>query len=189
LFGRRVLCRPSGGRSVEGKDGSTQTGRVVRRRPPSGRPVPPPAGPCPSPPVPRRRHLTAERLSLRLPATLAAPSEARRAVLAALPDVPGEVLAEMELLVTELVTNAVRHGGLGEGDVIELRVMQRGSAIRVEVAEGGPGFDPAAALVPDPEAIGGWGLLLVSRMASRWGVTRGRPNVAWFEMDLPATLG
>jgi len=53
-------------------------------------------------------------------------------------------------------------------------------------AEGGPGFDPAAALVPDPEAIGGWGLLLVSRLASRWGVTRGRPNVAWFEMDLPA---
>jgi anti-sigma regulatory factor (Ser/Thr protein kinase) len=109
---------------------------------------------------------------LRLSATLAAPSEARRAVAAALSDVPRRVLAELELLVTELVTNAVRHGGLG--------------VIRVEVAEGGPGFDPATALIPDPEAIGGWGLLLVSRLASRWGVTRGAPNVAWFEMDLPA---
>jgi anti-sigma regulatory factor (Ser/Thr protein kinase) len=123
---------------------------------------------------------------LRLSATLAAPSEARRAVAAALSDVPHRVLAELELLVTELVTNAVRHGGLGEGDAIELRVIQRGRVIRVEVAEGGPGFDPATALIPDPEAIGGWGLLLVSRLASRWGVTRGAPNVAWFEMDLPA---
>jgi hypothetical protein len=39
-------------------------------------------------------------------------------------------------------------------------------------------------LEPDLEAVGGWGLLLVSRMASRWGVTRGTPNVAWFEIDL-----
>jgi len=126
---------------------------------------------------------------MHLAATLSAPAEARRAVAELLSGLAPQALAETELLVTELVTNAVRHGGLGENDTIELRVIQRSTLIRVEVAQGGPGFDPAAALAPDPEAVGGWGLLLVSRMASRWGVIRGRPNVAWFEMDLPSPVG
>jgi anti-sigma regulatory factor (Ser/Thr protein kinase) len=163
-----------------------RSGRVVGHRPPHGHPGSPPTAARQRPPSSRRRPLTARRLSLRLTPTLAAPSEARQAILAALSDVSRELLAEIELLVTELVTNAVRHGRLEEDDAIELRVVHRGSVIRVEVAEGGPGFDPATALAPDPEAIGGWGLLLVSRLASRWGVTRGAPNVAWFEMDLPA---
>lgn len=97
-----------------------------------------------------------------------------------------EALRETQLLVTELVTNAVRHGGLTPEDMITLEVLLRGPVLRVEVADGGPGFDPASALDPVRENPGGWGLLLVSRMASRWGVTRGRPNVAWFEIDLPA---
>ncbi len=166
---------------------SMRAGLRVRRRAPFGLSHQPPAhvDPC-RPPFLGRRPLTTEGLSLRLPATLAAPSKARRAVVAALPDVAPGVSAEAELLVTELVTNAVRHGGLDADDVIDLRVVRRGSAIRVEVAEGGPGFDPATALAQDPEAVGGWGLLLVSRLASRWGVTRGRPNLAWFEIDLPA---
>jgi anti-sigma regulatory factor (Ser/Thr protein kinase) len=98
---------------------------------------------------------------------------------------PDDLVRQTQLLVTELVTNAVRHGGLSAGDMIEVQVVTREGSIRVEVAEGGPGFDPAVALLTDPEAIGGWGLLLVSRMASRWGATRGSPNVAWFEIDLP----
>jgi anti-sigma regulatory factor (Ser/Thr protein kinase) len=93
-------------------------------------------------------------------------------------------LREAELLVTELVTNAVRHGGLAEDDVIVMEVGLTGSTLRVEVTDGGPGFDPATALERNPEATGGWGLLLVSRIARRWGVVRGTPNVAWFELDL-----
>jgi anti-sigma regulatory factor (Ser/Thr protein kinase) len=83
------------------------------------------------------------------------------------------------------VTNAVRHGGLTPSDTITVEVLARDRALRVEVADGGPGFDPASALDPSREDPGGWGLLLVSRLASRWGVSRGRPNVAWFEIDLP----
>jgi anti-sigma regulatory factor (Ser/Thr protein kinase) len=95
-------------------------------------------------------------------------------------------LREAELLVTELVTNAVRHGGLSEDDVVVMGVRLNGRILRVEVTDGGPGFDPALALERDPEATGGWGLLLVSRIARRWGVVRGTPNVAWFELDLDA---
>jgi anti-sigma regulatory factor (Ser/Thr protein kinase) len=98
---------------------------------------------------------------------------------------PDDLVDETELLVTELVTNAVRHGGLTAEDTIDLTILVRANVVRVEVAEGGPGFDPASALEVDPEAVGGWGLLLVSRVSSRWGVTRGAPNVAWFEIDLP----
>jgi len=101
------------------------------------------------------------------------------------PVVGRDVDREAQLLVTELVTNAVRHGGLSPGDVISLGVGLQASTLRIEVADGGPGFDPATALEPDREDPGGWGLLLVSRLASRWGVTRGSPNVAWFEIDLP----
>jgi anti-sigma regulatory factor (Ser/Thr protein kinase) len=125
-------------------------------------------------------------VSVRIAATMRAPSEARRAVSGALAGLAPGVAEETELLVTELVTNAVRHGGLSPDDTIELHLTWRSSVLRVEVADGGPGFDPASALETDPEAVGGWGLLLVSRMASRWGVTRGRPNVAWFEIDLTA---
>ena len=122
---------------------------------------------------------------MRIAATLEAPSEARRVVVAAMAGCPRDLVGETELLVTELVTNAVRHGGLSSEDMIDLSLHVRSDVIRVEVAEGGPGFDPATALQPDREAVGGWGLMLVSRVASRWGVTRGTPNVAWFEIDLP----
>lgn len=177
-------------RTVEGGDHGTNRGGPVLRAP-----VPSPRGPdgprpewfpaCPSPPSPRRRSLSAERVSARIAATLAAPAEARRLVARACADLPRGLIRETELLVTELVTNAVRHGGLSADDMIDLHLALREGSMRVEVAEGGPGFDPSVALAPDPEAIGGWGLLLVSRMASRWGVTRGSPNVAWFEIDLP----
>jgi anti-sigma regulatory factor (Ser/Thr protein kinase) len=93
-------------------------------------------------------------------------------------------LREAELLVTELVSNAIRHGRLAADDVVVLEVGISGSTLRVEVTDGGPGFDPASALERNPEANGGWGLLLVSRIAKRWGVTRGTPNVAWFEIEV-----
>ena len=101
------------------------------------------------------------------------------------PALGADGVREAQLLVTELVTNAVRHGGLAPDDAIVLEARLREGTLRVEVADGGPGFDPATALQPHREDPGGWGLLLVSRLASRWGVTRGKPNVAWFELDLP----
>jgi serine/threonine-protein kinase RsbW len=128
--------------------------------------------------------MTGGRLTLRLPATMQAPSGARRALAELLGrGVDPDTVRESELLVTELVTNAIRHGRLAPDDMVVLEIGVRGSTLRVEVADGGPGFDPATALHRDPESTGGWGLLLVSRMAKRWGVIRGTPNVAWFEID------
>jgi anti-sigma regulatory factor (Ser/Thr protein kinase) len=84
------------------------------------------------------------------------------------------------VVVTELVTNAVRHAGLGPGDTIVLHLAAATGVVRGEVCDGGPGFDPAGRS-PGPE--GGFGLVLLRRLADRWGVqTRGETCV-WFEID------
>ena len=73
-------------------------------------------------------------------AGLAAPSQARRAVVS-LPLIES-TREKLALVVSELVTNAIRHAGLGAGDPIDLRVMSRDGHVRIAVRDGGPGFDP-----------------------------------------------
>jgi anti-sigma regulatory factor (Ser/Thr protein kinase) len=77
------------------------------------------------------------------------------------------LLENLRLLVSEVVTNSIRHG---EGfDPIELRVSVSALVVRVEVEDRGPGFEPR--LTDDgAERNSGWGLLLVDRLAARWGV-------------------
>ena len=86
----------------------------------------------------------------------------------------------LRLLVSELVTNSVRHvTGSTQPVVLAVRIGSR--MIRVEVHDGGSGFDPGK---PEPRgADGGFGLYLVERMASRWGVERRDETRVWFELD------
>jgi anti-sigma regulatory factor (Ser/Thr protein kinase) len=87
------------------------------------------------------------------------------------------------LLVSELVTNSVRHGGAGDLDTIRLFVTLYPSTIRVEVSDPRAGFDPPpASLDPDREA--GRGLGIVDAVASRWGVRAAWPGRVWFEVAL-----
>ena len=84
------------------------------------------------------------RVELQLPGTRRAPGLARRAVVAHLRDVVSEDdLRTLTLLVSELVTNAIRHAGEGEAPV-GLVVDAAGACIRVEVHDRGPGFEPSA---------------------------------------------
>ena len=85
------------------------------------------------------------------------------------------------VMVSELVTNSVLHGGASEQDQIELSLAWRPDCLRVEVLDKGPGFGASLA---DPDRQGGWGLQLVERMADRWGVIRTDATVVWFEMLL-----
>jgi anti-sigma regulatory factor (Ser/Thr protein kinase) len=89
----------------------------------------------------------------------------------------------LRLLVSELVTNSVRHGtGSEQPVVLAVRIGSR--AIRVDVHDGGSGFQ-APAGTPQPRgADGGFGLFLVERMASRWGVDTRDGTRVWFELDL-----
>jgi anti-sigma regulatory factor (Ser/Thr protein kinase) len=92
------------------------------------------------------------------------------------------VLDDLRLLVSELVTNAIRYAGGPAGGDVRLDVSIDGRRVHVEVADPGAGFDPQPR---DDEMTrpGGWGLYLVDRIADRWGVVRNRMNRVWFEID------
>ena len=108
-----------------------------------------------------------------------AAAEARRAIAALRADLDAPLIETLRLLVTELVTNSVRHT---KCDAIELRVAVGSSAVLTEVADDGPAFDPDPESMEDPG--GGWGLFLVQRLARRWGVSKdnGTKRV-WFELQ------
>ena len=80
--------------------------------------------------------------------------------------------ADVRLLVSELVTNAIRHADLRPSDEITLVAEERQGAIRVEVGNRGTGFDVAPS-GPAPGQASGFGLYLVDRLAGRWGSTHG----------------
>ena len=123
------------------------------------------------------------RLERELAVSPEAAVQARRA-LDALPPTgfPDGRLRDVRLLISELVTNAVRHAKLAPGDRIRLIVDVDGSALRVEVHDPGGGFVPREP-APDPERPSGWGLYLVAELADRWGVDSGDATLVWFEVD------
>ena len=93
--------------------------------------------------------------------------------------VDGSLLDDLRLLVSEVVTNSIRHGGVGP---IELRVWVNPRTVRVEVEDRGPGFEPS--LGDGEEDRGsGWGLLLVERLTARWGVVASATTTVWFELE------
>lgn len=119
-------------------------------------------------------------LALELPVDAGSAAAARRAVEGGL-SLEGETLETVKLLVSELVTNSVRHAGLPPSAEIGLRARAGGGLVRVEVTDAGPGFDPANC--PEPSEAGGWGLRLVDAMADRWGVEITPVVRVWFELD------
>ncbi|MEU0186928.1 SpoIIE family protein phosphatase [Streptomyces sp. NPDC006207] len=105
---------------------------------------------------------------------------ARRLVRQALSRWNLEPLAEAtELLVSEVVTNAVRYAERP----ITLRLL-RTDVLRCEVGDDAPTLPRMRHAQPQDE--GGRGLYLVNRMAQRWGATRlSAGKVVWFEMGIP----
>ncbi|MEU7785257.1 ATP-binding protein [Amycolatopsis sp. NPDC049159] len=84
----------------------------------------------------------------------------------------GTAVDDAQLLVTELVTNALCHG---VGRPL-LRLALAGGQLRIEVFDD----DPAPPVRRPAGADGGWGLTLVERLSSAWGTARhGRGKVVW----------
>jgi anti-sigma regulatory factor (Ser/Thr protein kinase) len=121
-------------------------------------------------------------MELSLLADPSSPAAARTAIDAGHLSVPGAVIPDLQLLVSELVTNSVRHAGLSPDQRIAVRVDVSEDRVRVEVEDPGVGFTPAPRR-PGDRRDAGWGLYLVDRIADRWGVKDGSPAVVWFEID------
>lgn len=83
------------------------------------------------------------------------------------------------LLASELVSNAVKHANAA---LIEIRCEVVPRSVRVEVADGGPGFDAIPAVL-NPDTVGGWGLRLVDELSTRWGIVDATGARVWFEID------
>jgi anti-sigma regulatory factor (Ser/Thr protein kinase) len=113
-----------------------------------------------------------------------AASRARRLVREELSGrIPQEVMPDVELLVTELVANGVRHGGADAESELHLSLESRGPALHVEVVNPDHERGAVGQRTPDLEGGGGLGLHIVERLASRWGVRHNPRTVVWFELD------
>src|SRR5919197_3789702 len=83
--------------------------------------------------------------------------------------VEDERLGSLALVVSEIVTNAVRHGK--PGGEIELAATPKPGFLCVQVTDEGPGFVPRPGAMASDE-YGGFGLFLVEQLTRRWGMTR-----------------
>ena len=118
-------------------------------------------------------------ISLRLRGGPEAAARARRALSKLRADIDPPLMETLRLLVTELVSNSVRHA---RSETVILRVLVGRAAVLTEVTDEGPGFDPAETGTPDTDESG-WGLFLVERLADRWGVNQDlAATKVWFEL-------
>jgi anti-sigma regulatory factor (Ser/Thr protein kinase) len=94
-----------------------------------------------------------------------------------------EKLEGVRLVVSELVTNSVRHAGLSPDEQISLAVVISDGSVRGRVCDPGPGFEKPFEPRPRTDLSGGWGLPIVERISDRWGVDRNGCACVWFEID------
>jgi two-component sensor histidine kinase len=113
-----------------------------------------------------------------------AAARARRLVERELTDrLPVDLLADVCLLVTELVANGVRHGGASTDRSLRLLLEGGRPGLHVEVVNADHTRGRVAQRDPDLAAGGGIGLHLVERLATRWGVREAAQTAVWFEVD------
>ena len=120
-------------------------------------------------------------LRLRVAGGPRAPAHARVSLRAAAAWLPEELERKLVLLTSELVKYSVVHGQASEEDVIEIEVRATADGVPAQISDCGPGFAPRerTAEIDEP---GGWGLVLVERVAQRWGVERAERTSVWFEL-------
>ena len=111
-----------------------------------------------------------------------APSRAREALAEALADKASvEWLSRAQLALSEVVSNAVRHGGAGP---LQLVIDGTTTLVTVRVVQVGPPPErPSIVNMPHPWSTSGYGLAIIDSIADRWGVQLEPPSV-WFELEL-----
>jgi anti-sigma regulatory factor (Ser/Thr protein kinase) len=110
------------------------------------------------------------------------PRTARDAARVLSPPVSQRRLEDVRLLVSEIVTNSVRHAGMRAEEWIRVRMEIGGGRVRIEVTDTGAGFDRP--VKPEPLGESGWGMFLLEEIADRWGVDHDGETCVWFEIDL-----
>lgn len=123
-------------------------------------------------------------IDVRLDPRPEAVGHARRAIDQLADHLSEGTLDDLRLMVSELVTNCLRHGGLAPRDLIRVIVEIADGRVRMEVVSPGDGFRPPNRQ-PNLYSTSGWGLFLVSRLADRWGVDGRGGTRVWLEVEDP----
>lgn len=105
---------------------------------------------------------------------------ARRFAVDALAGSSADAVEAVELMVSELATNCIRH----ERASFHVAVIRNGGEVRVEVTDSGSGTPTMRA--PRPDEPSGRGLRIVDMLSERWGVEPERPSgkTVWFAMQV-----
>jgi anti-sigma regulatory factor (Ser/Thr protein kinase) len=124
-----------------------------------------------------------KNVSFSVPGGTRAAGVARRSALSVQAGLPGGIRHRLALLLSELVTNAIQYGGAGSHETVQVRLASSSDRVRVEV------FDPGANGAGPRDRVeegGGYGLMLVDRLADDWGRqdTSSGGTLAWFELSL-----
>jgi anti-sigma regulatory factor (Ser/Thr protein kinase) len=119
------------------------------------------------------------QFSFQFPPAEDAPSQARAALEVFDQILSPAVLEDLQLVVSELVTNSVK---FGPRRPITLALSIGGDGlVQGEVIDQGDGERAKVEMTVEPTIDGGWGLHLVDQVAQRWGVHEGSTHV-WFEI-------
>jgi len=114
----------------------------------------------------------------RFPNDTLAPALARAALATTAIGTPVDAFDAAALLTSELVTNSVRHS---RSEWVEVAITLTTDVLRIEVSD----QDRQTVRPRTPDLEGGWGLMLVGELATRWGVERHTAGkTVWVEFDL-----
>lgn len=120
--------------------------------------------------------------SMSLPATPSSATTARSEATTRLGSrVTSGALEDVRLLLTELITNALRHSGMAPDEEIGVKAELTDGTVRIEVHD--PGRDGPVEMRQPGARGGGYGLFLVERLTSSWGVERLNGTTVWAELS------
>jgi transcriptional regulator with XRE-family HTH domain len=118
----------------------------------------------------------------RYPCTDLAPTLARAAMVTTAVGLPEQVLGDACLLISELATNTVRHTRC---EWVDISISLTTDRVRVAVSDN----DSQSIRPRSATYDGGWGLTLLTELATRWGIEHRHPGkTIWFELDLDQVL-
>ena len=112
------------------------------------------------------------RLLLTIPGGPEAAAEARTAVELVGRDLGEDARDVLRLLISEVITNSVEHGRADQNALVRMDITNSEHAVRVAVTDLGPGFTPTRPPL-NPRVSRGRGLLILDRLAARWGTNHG----------------
>ena len=112
-----------------------------------------------------------QAISFRVPGGVEAPRHARSVMSSHLRDIDRAVASDAALIISELVTNSVRHAGVGSDQLVTVDLMLLDEHLRITVTDPGCDLQPRLS-TQDLDGLGGHGLRLVDLLSVSWGVGR-----------------